>query len=479
MYNNISYTLKGDAVMLNRIISILSALSIFASICCVSASAAGIGACTHTSHGRDIEKTFKAAEDTSLTWMRDELLWADVEKNKGELKLPFNASWVDRANEQGIKPLVILAFGNTIYAAGKVSQEDIDQGAANTCALPVRDGNPETTDDDEYFDAFIRYVDFVSKEMKGKVGVYEIWNEPDIKFFNAKDATAEDYTELLKEAYKTIKKNDPDAQVAGGVLAYSGEFLKGMFNAGAGEYMDILSMHYYLGTDAPEDGARERLDEKREILEDFGYYDMPIWVTETGWAISNVSEETQAKFIIRNAVIYEDFLLDNGIDGQYISYELHDSNVTNEQLGGADYESSLGLIRHDYTLKKSAYAVNIYNKLTADKKLTEVKEKKFLFWTKSAYTAKFTDGDKTTLVIWSEKDKDVKINLPATETVIYDIEGNVVERITEAGTKTIHATDSPIFIEFTADEYSEAPVTFWEKVFEFFKSIFKSFYVAW
>ena len=166
-------------------------------------------------------------------------------------------------------------------------------------------------------------------------------------------------------------------------------------------------------------------------------------------------------------MLYEAFLLDNGIDGQYISYELHDSNASFNS-----FERSLGLVRDDYTLKKAAKAVDIYNKLTADKKLASLEEKKFLFQTKSAFTAKFTDGYNTTLVIWAEKDKNIKINLPATETVIYDIEGNVVEVINEASTKTIKATQVPLFVNFTADEYSEVPVqTFLEKVVAFFKNI--------
>ncbi len=460
-----------------RIISALLIFALLTSFFVVSANAAGIGACTHTSHGNDINQTFKSAEDTALTWMRDELLWGHVEEVKGELKLPFNASWIDEANKQGIKPLVILAYGNPIYAAGQVPQEDINKGAFSNCALPVRDGNPKTTDDDEYFDAFIHYVEFISKAMAGKVGVYEIWNEPDIKPFNAKDATAKDYTELLKETYKVIKKNDPDAKIAGGALAFSGGFLEEMLKAGAGEYMDILSLHYYLGKDAPEKNARKRLNEKRKILENFGYSDMPIWVTETGWANSDVDEITQAKYIIRNAVLYEDFLLDNGIVGQYISYELHDSNVTNEQLGGADYESSLGLVKYDYTPKIAANAVKIYNNLTADKKLSSFKETKFgFFLTKSVYTAKFTDGSKTTLVIWADSPKNIKINLPTTETVIYDLEGNVTEKVAQSGTKTISVTDSPVFIEYTADEFSETPVTVFGKIIAFLKEFLKSCY---
>ncbi len=439
----------------------------------ISTFAAGIGACTHTSHGNSIDKTIESAQYTSLTWMRDELLWGDVEKTKGELKLPFNASWIDKANEQGIKPLVILAFGNPIYEAGKVSQEDIDKGAFSNCAIPVRDGQNETTLDDEYFDAFIRYVDFISKEMAGKVGVYEIWNEPDIKAFNAKDATAKDYTQLLKEAYSIIKKNDPNVKIAGGALAYSGDFLEEMLKAGAGEYMDILSIHYYLSKSAPEKNARERLDEKRKILKRLGYDNMPIWVTETGWANSDVDELTQAKYIVRNAALYEDFLLDNHIQGQYISYELHDSNVTNEQLGGAAYESSLGLVRYDYTPKISAKAVSIYNKLTADKKLEYLDETGYgLFWSKTAYTAKFTNSEnKRVYIVWSETPKEVEINLPVGESIIYDLQGNILETTTQGGIKKIQATDEPIYIEIVTDNPIDEPTGFCEKLGAFFKKI--------
>ncbi len=456
-----------------RIISAVLSAVLFLSTFYVSANASGIGACTHVSHGNDIDKTFSAADATGLTWVRDEILWHHVEAVEGQLSLPQYASWVDRANEQGIKPLVLLCYGNPIYSAGHVTQTEVEDGAFSNCALPVRDGKEETTEDDKYFDAYIRYVDFVSKELKGKVGAYEIWNEPDIKPFNAKDATASKYAELLKESYETIKKNDPDVIVIGGVLAGSYEFLEEMLETGVGEYMDAMSFHYYMGKRAPEEGsARYKMDKLREIMCRYGLSDMPMYLTETGYANSDVDEITQAKYIIRNAVIYEDFLADNGIEGQYFSYELHDSNVTVDQLGGAAFESSLGLVRYDYSLKAAAEAVKMYNVLTADKKLTSFEQTRYgFFYTKSSYTAKFTSGEKTAYVIWSETPKEISVTLPETESVIYDLQGNVIERVSQGGEKKITATDSPIFIEFTTDEGKNDELTFFEKITEFFKEL--------
>ncbi len=439
---------------IKKLFGVFTAIIVFVTCFCVTVNAEGIGACVHTSHGNDINKNIEAAKDTSLTYIRDELLWTDVEKEKGKLSLPFNHEWVDKANEQGIKPLVILAFGNPLYEAGKVTQEEIDAGAATVCAIPVRDGKAETTADDEYFDAYINYVDFISKEMKGKVAAYEIWNEPDIKYFNAKDATAKEYVELLKTAYNTIKGNDPDALVLGGALAFDGSFLDEMMAAGAGEYMDVFSFHYYLGKDAPEGNARERLDEKSDILSKYGYDRMPIWVTETGWATSDVDEQTQANYIIRNAVLYEGFLLEKDIKGQYISYELHDSNVQGEQLGGSNFESSLGLVKNDYSPKLAAKAVNTYNKLTADKQISRFIEHKLGFiFGKSTYAAEFTgENGKRVWVVWSEDDKSIKVNLPATETKIYSFNGEIIETVNDGGLKDLSTSETPIFIEFTSEE---------------------------
>ncbi len=94
----------------SRIISVFSAFVLFISVFGITANATGIGACTHASHGRDMDKTIMAACDTSITWMRDEISWNHVEKVNGELQLPEYTVWVDRANEQGIKPLLIFSF---------------------------------------------------------------------------------------------------------------------------------------------------------------------------------------------------------------------------------------------------------------------------------------------------------------------------------------------------------------------------------
>lgn len=456
-----------------KILSVFLAALFTVSGFALSAQAEGIGACTHMAQGRNQAQTCAAAANANLPIVRDEVHWRTVEPEKGRLSLPERASWVDTAAANGIKSLVVLSYGNPIYDFGKPTQADLDAGAAWDCTIPVRDGNPGTTADDEYFDAYIRYVDFVSKSLAGKVAAYEIWNEPDLKYFNAKDATAAAYTELLKAAYRTIKHNDPGVTVLGGAIALQTEFIDGMMKAGAGPYMDGLSVHYYLGKNAPEKRARNRLDEYRNVLVKYGYDKMPVWVTETGWANSNVDEQTQAQYIIRNAVFYDEFLLDHGIEGQYFTYELQDSSITSDVLGGEEYENSLGLYKNDFTPKVSAGAVKTFNALTAGKKLTALEQTKYgPFYQKSAYVATYAQNGQTVYVVWAESPFNQELYLPNAETTIYDMQGNIVEDHVPGGVTRIAAAGSPVYIVCNSGP-ANAALNFMQRIIAFFRNLFR------
>ncbi|GAB7069542.1 cellulase family glycosylhydrolase [Mycobacterium hodleri] len=65
------------------------------------------------------------------------------------------------------------------------------------------------------------YGDFagtVAARYAGKVGAYEIWNEPNSYAFYSPQPDPAGYTELLKAAYPQIKAADPHATVIGGVV---------------------------------------------------------------------------------------------------------------------------------------------------------------------------------------------------------------------------------------------------------------------
>lgn len=129
-----------------------------------------------------------------------------------------------------------------------------------------------------------RFIRKLVNRYKDKIQYWEIWNEPNSLYFLSNGNKAEDYTLLLKTAYKAIHEEDPRAKVLGmdgcpGFLEWTENVLK----AGGGPYFDILSLHNY-NYDSPISWARKRLIERtRDVVYKYTKRDVPIWNTEFGF----------------------------------------------------------------------------------------------------------------------------------------------------------------------------------------------------
>lgn len=152
-------------------------------------------------------------------------------------------------------------------------------------------------------DHFADYAKFVATfvaRYKGKVGYYLIWNEPNLSFeWGYRPVSPEQYVDLLKLTYASVKEADPTAQVVAAGLAPTLEnsdlamsdlaYLRRMYAAGAKPYFDLLAAHAYGGKFPPDDPpAPDKLNFARvTLLHDemvrAGDAAKPIIVTEAGW----------------------------------------------------------------------------------------------------------------------------------------------------------------------------------------------------
>ncbi|MCV7354654.1 family 1 glycosylhydrolase [Mycolicibacterium fluoranthenivorans] len=191
----------------------------------------------------------------------------------------------------------------------------------------------------------------VAAHFEGRVADYEVWNEPNAKFFLDPVSPA-NYTSLLKEAYTRIKGVDQDITVIGGVLGFGFtltspdgttrtmnpvDFLDGMYAAGAHGYFDALSFHPYkpdIRFSDQEGNALTplaQLEQMRQLMEQYGDGALKVWATEYGLPTvpGEISQEQQADFI-------KDFLNNWGkVDGTgpifiYTARDL-DTGSSNEQ----------------------------------------------------------------------------------------------------------------------------------------------------
>jgi hypothetical protein len=267
------------------------------------------------------ERTVEMAQQAGLGWAKQQFAWAEIEPlSKGEFVdlLSGESSWgkfdriVDLYRDHGLQVIARL------------------DRAPTWARLP--DTRPETppANFEDYGDFVYAFV----KHFSGRVQYIQIWNEPNIYpewGEQAVDPVA--YTQMLKIAYQRAKEADPNVYVLSAPLAITlGEphpepgrwrsmpdldFLEAMYEAGAGDYFDILTANAF-GFDLPPDDPPDRnvlnfrrVELQREIMERYGDAGTAVWFNEYGWNAApeyfgdealiweRVSEEEQAEYTLR------------------------------------------------------------------------------------------------------------------------------------------------------------------------------------
>jgi hypothetical protein len=265
------------------------------------------------------ERAMRMIHEAGFRWIRQEFPWQDIEiHGKGDFidrrNEPFRSAWekydhiVSLAEKYGIE---IIARLSTPPAWSRAQGD-----AAGTFAPP-----------DDYND-FGDFVETVVRRYQGRVRYYQIWNEPNIyPEWGKRPVDATQYTELLKVAYKRAKAVDPDVVIIAAPLAATIEldryphgfsdalFLQQMYDAGARDYFDILSVQDYGLWSGPTDRRMQprvlnysRPLYIRDIMVKNGDAGKAIWLSEMNWnavppgfpdsRFGRVDEAQQARYAV-------------------------------------------------------------------------------------------------------------------------------------------------------------------------------------
>lgn len=202
-------------------------------------------------------------------------------------------------------------------------------------------------------EAWREYVAVMAKRYGGRNQYYEVWNEPDLRGFAA--FSVEEYVELLKIAYETVKAVDPSLKVASGGFAtirpeHEGgktrRFQEDVLRLGGG-YFDLHSYH--------EHGTFDRYPEliDRVFLPMRKQYGItrPWIASETAMHSANGNEVLQAETLFRKLL----FAWSRGAVG-YTWY-----NLINSGGNPADAEHNYGMMTRDLEPK---YVFGVYAMLT-------------------------------------------------------------------------------------------------------------------
>jgi len=120
---------------------------------------------------------------------------------------------------------------------------------------------------------------------------WEITNEPEMPWWGGPIA-ADDYMTMLKHASAAIKARHPHAQIIGPAVGATAEgiaYLSKLIDAGLLDYVDGVSVHYYIFHKNTDLEGIKRVVAGRK----------PLWITETGWTTADQpgGEEAQHKYV--------------------------------------------------------------------------------------------------------------------------------------------------------------------------------------
>jgi hypothetical protein len=238
------------------------------------------------------ERAVQMISDAGFRWIRQEFPWEDIEiHGKGDFEdrrhEPYRSAW------EKYDHIVDLAELYDLEIIARLSNPPAWSRAAGDSA-----GTLAPPDDlDDYGD----FVEAVVRRYQGRIDYYQIWNEPNIyPEWGERPVSPEEYTELLKVGYMRVKRVCPECVVLSGALAQTIPlgprdlndflFLQRMYDAGAGDYFDVLAMQGYGLWSGPTDRRmRPRVLNfsrplyLREIMVKNGDSHKPIWLTEMNW----------------------------------------------------------------------------------------------------------------------------------------------------------------------------------------------------
>ena len=240
------------------------------------------------------ERALQMIADAGFHWIRQGFTWEDIEiHGKGDFEdrrhEPHRSAW------EKYDHIVGLAEQYGLEVIARLSNPP----AWTRAAGDAQSHNAPPDDLADWGD----YVYAVVSRYRGRVRYYQLWNEPNIyDEWGEQPVDPEGYTRLLCEGYSRAKEADPDAVIVSGALAptvslHPGPgpgtglsdliFLQRMYDAGAADCFDVLSVNDYMLWSGPTDHRMQPLNINfarpvyiRDIMVANGDAAKPVWISE-------------------------------------------------------------------------------------------------------------------------------------------------------------------------------------------------------
>jgi len=232
-------------------------------------------------HAFSWEFLLRLSHDAGIRWWRDwSVKWDTIQPEPGGFDFRIPDAQIERVLDAQGQTLVLLPFPSAAWAT-KPDMEKVNAMAKGDSYLQRRlvvANKPERLED------FAAYVRATVDHYRGRIGVFEILNEPlytDYAVPAAFGCTTADYIALLRTAWEAAKAVDPSCTIIGGVAAPpDSKWVNEFIDQGGLQWCDAMNLHLYPHRGSPDSyeeafrGCWERVKSKGP--------QRPIWVTEIG-----------------------------------------------------------------------------------------------------------------------------------------------------------------------------------------------------
>lgn len=283
----------------------------------ISKSALGIGFETLDRGSFDPEWTYELLGQTGVKWARCGTGWMKCEPEKGR----FDFAWLDRIVDslraQGIEPWFQLGWGHPEYTPcakfdAEIAQAKQTNGKVYGWARGYV-GEAPWYHGEEAMAGWKRFVRALARHFKGRVRVWEVWNEPgafwreDNKVAWRKygvSKAARDFAAFMRETAAVVRGEIPDARMSFDLARLSSGWVPALSKARIGEFIDIYSYHGY--EPYPEAALDSMFEQLRTLFRRPDGTPLEIWQGESGRSTGKANngvilptEYSQARFIAR------------------------------------------------------------------------------------------------------------------------------------------------------------------------------------
>jgi LysM repeat protein len=228
------------------------------------------------------------ARELGVTWIKQEVSWAEIEPENNVFVLEVLDEIVQLAEANGLNLMLTIT------------------DAPDWARSVTTDAGPPANNAD-----FADALNTLTIRYKDAVDAWEIWHEPNLAVnWNGGVLGGANYVELLRVAYEVIKSNDPNAVVVSAGLAPTGPrdgaiddrtFLRQMYENGLKQFSDAIGAQPFGWANPPDSVCCRNnpdvqgwddhpsffflntLQDYRNIMNEFDDSGKFIWATQFGW----------------------------------------------------------------------------------------------------------------------------------------------------------------------------------------------------